>query len=517
MSQPWPPSAKRRKNRIEKKKRVRGVFSVQSSVFRLGGGVLFRLPILLITFAMVFLGQARGEWEVQVHQGRTYVTLEGLAEFYGFTEVKEVGKGFVLSRPGLEVRGRKNQKAITINGLKLYLSFPIVPYSKKTLVSVFDVTHTIDAVLRPPRPEAGRSLTTVVIDPAHGGDERGVRSKKFGDEKGHMLAIATALKAAAENNGLKVIMTREGDTEADLEARALVANALEDETVFISLHANAGKDPKTHGIETYTLAPAGTPATYDPPNTTPDRNYYLGNLNEGENAALAMALHGSLIVGTRANDLGIKRSRFGELRRVRWPAVMLRLGYLSNTREGGKLADPTYQKLIADSVASGLMRYARYLEGGGPARGRAELPPLEIGKILVKNTSKEARDVNVGLALAPAPDGMGPPPTIDPSKIDVEIYAFDKVGVDQLEPTDAMNPEIEWLSITPNWEQTREEVLSVHYKWPEGKEAPKRDDREFYGYVIRLLYDGKLAALRSVPYGLHRGLYQFYAAGEADD
>ena len=482
---------------------------------RLGIGIL-RMVMALVLWASV-APQARGEWEVQVYQGRTYVTLAGLAEFYGFTEVTEKGEGFVLSRPGLEVRGRKKQKAITINGLKLYLSFPIVPYSKKTLVSVFDVTHTIDAVLRPPRPEAGRSLKTVVIDPAHGGDERGVRSKKFGDEKNLMLAVAEALKAAAENYGLNVVMTREGDTEADLEERALVANAIEEETVFISLHANTGTNPKTHGIETYTLAPAGTPATYDPPSTTPDRNYYLGNLNEGENAALAMALHGSLIVSTRANDLGIKRSRFGELRRVRWPAVMLRLGYLSNEREGAKLADPTYEKLIADSIASGLMRYARYLEGGGPARGRAELPPLEIGDIIVEEAGGEAHTLDVALDLVVAPDGMGPPPLIDPGKIDVEVYAFDKVGVDKLEPTDALDPEIEWLSIIPNWEQTREEVLSVHYKWPEGDKAPKRDDREFYGYVVRLLYDGKLAALKSVPYGLHRGLYQFYAAGESDE
>lgn len=468
--------------------------------------------VFLLVLAAAWIPAARA-WDVVTYRGRGHVSLDQMAGFYGFEGPVADGREQVLRTRGVEIRCVVGAKQISINRLRFHLSYPIVSLRGKSLISVFDVTHLVDPVLRAPRVEQSRALKTIVIDPAHGGEETGVTSR-LGKESELMLALAETLRADLEGRGYEVRLTRrEGDPTLGPEARALVANAVEGEAVFVSLHANRSSNAATKGAETYTLAPAGTPSTYDPDGTKPDLNFYLGNLHEMENMMLATALHGAMVVQGGAADLGIKRARFGELRGVRMPGVVLRVGYLTNPEDGRRMADAETRKSIARSLGDGIDRYAKYLKSGGTPEDPARR--LRITDVAVETMPKEpapGKDENKSITVKI--ESVGEDPTIDPAKVDIEVYVIDLVDGEWLEPAAVDPPTISWLSVLPNWNDHRTEELQVLYHRPAAAPeagATKPRNRRFFGYAVRILYDGHLQDTVSNPPALERCLYQFYA------
>ena len=66
-------------------------------------------------------------------------------------------------------------------------------------------------------------VQTVVLDPGHGGHDKGQVSR-YGAEKDFALDVARKLRPILQAKGLRVIMTREGDYFVPLEVRAKIAN-----------------------------------------------------------------------------------------------------------------------------------------------------------------------------------------------------------------------------------------------------------------------------------------------------
>ena len=97
------------------------------------------------------------------------------------------------------------------------------------------------------------SRLLIVLDPAHGGDERGAALTGQLAEKDVTLAIARRLHTELENRGIPSFMLRDGDSTISLDQRATVANSLRG-ALYLAIHAGTlGK-----GVRIYTsmLAPA---------------------------------------------------------------------------------------------------------------------------------------------------------------------------------------------------------------------------------------------------------------------
>ncbi len=78
----------------------------------------------------------------------------------------------------------------------------------------------------------------IVIDPAHGGQDTGVKIKDKVDEKDITLTIALALqKELAQESNLKIILTRDSDKELNLEERKKNIAKIKPD-FFLSLHIN---------------------------------------------------------------------------------------------------------------------------------------------------------------------------------------------------------------------------------------------------------------------------------------
>src|SRR5207247_4707452 len=105
---------------------------------------------------------------------------------------------------------------------------------RKLLLARPDVTKTIEPQLRPHRIPRGGKVETVVLDPGHGGHDRGAVCR-YGYEKDFALDVARKLRPLLQAKGLRVIMTREGDYFVPLEVRAQIANAARN-SIFVSIH-----------------------------------------------------------------------------------------------------------------------------------------------------------------------------------------------------------------------------------------------------------------------------------------
>src|SRR5450759_4179197 len=91
----------------------------------------------------------------------------------------------------------------------------------------------------------------VVIDPAHGGQDVGVKLTDKTSEKEITLAIALAMqKELAGENNIEVVLTRNSDTNVTIKERKANISKIKPE-LFLSLHVNAGFGKEAKGFELY--------------------------------------------------------------------------------------------------------------------------------------------------------------------------------------------------------------------------------------------------------------------------
>ncbi|MBD3872978.1 MAG: N-acetylmuramoyl-L-alanine amidase [Acidobacteria bacterium] len=214
----------------------------------------------------------------------------------------------------------------------------------------------------------------IVIDPGHGGDDTGAQSPDGLTEKELTLAIARRLARTLETRGHAVRLTRDGDQSRALTDRTALANRLE-APVFVSLHANASTFSSVSGAETYYMSLDGASdeaaaATADLENRadgSPDNrsalDLILWDLAQAEvlneSAELALAVQGRLNARLGSRDRGVKQAPFVVLTGATMPAILVEVGFLSNTSEARMLIQPDYQQQLAEAVAAGIEDFLR--------------------------------------------------------------------------------------------------------------------------------------------------------------
>jgi len=95
-----------------------------------------------------------------------------------------------------------------------------------------------DSDIKPFMP-ISRRVNTIVIDPGHGGEQSGASRGTDSMEKDIVVDVALRLSDKLTRLGYQTVVTRTGDAEADMTARAGLANNAKGD-LFISLHASAG-------------------------------------------------------------------------------------------------------------------------------------------------------------------------------------------------------------------------------------------------------------------------------------
>lgn len=169
----------------------------------------------------------------------------------------------------------------------------------------------------------------------------GTFGKNLTEEKLN-LAVALKLRKLLENNGAKVIMTREISeiTISNVE-RAEIANSINAD-VSIHIHADGSKNLSTHG--TSVLIPGGKllvkPAIIEP------------------SAILGKAILDYVVLNTGAENRGTAvRSDLTGFNWSKVPTIMIEMGFMSNQEEEKQLESELYQNKIAEGIYNGLVHY----------------------------------------------------------------------------------------------------------------------------------------------------------------
>jgi N-acetylmuramoyl-L-alanine amidase len=348
---------------------------------------------LLFTFflfcCVVILHAA--EWEVVKIGGRDYLTLDNVAQFYGFGAVQRSGNAFLLHTTGRSLRGEANSVEFLINGLKFNLSYPIAEHDGRLCVSRMDLTKVIEPVLRPSRIKNAEKINTIVLDAGHGGHDNGALSS-YGMEKVYALDVVMRTRQLLQQAGFNVVLTRSSDVFIPLEERVRIANQYRN-ALFISVHFNSGGSGT--GLETYTLAPRGVPSMMADGPRISDLDPCPGHICDAQNMALATATHASLVVKSQMYDRGIKRARFVVIRDITIPGVLIEGGFMSNSFDAKMVASTTYRQNMAGCIVQAVQNYRRAV--GNP----------------VPEVSRTAPNVQVpSMAAAAAAPQMRPAPQV---------------------------------------------------------------------------------------------------------
>ena len=327
------------------------------------------LLTMLLALVMSLAGVvcAQGVWKVDEIDGVDYVKLSDVWRFYRFTPKK--GRPGCISYGGGKhvVSIKAGQHDFYVNNFRYVLSHPVRELGQELMISSVDMRKLVDPVLRP-RFSPENKLRTVVLDPGHGGHDAGAVSA-YAKEKDLNLAVARKLRRMLEQQGYRVVMTRDADYFLTLQQRVAIANSVPD-SIFVSIHHNSGRKGAS-GIETFTLAPQGTTSPF----ARSRRNAELaGNHQDSENIALATAVHSRAIRSSGAIDRGIQRARFSVLCTIQRPAILFEGGFVSNPVECQKMVSGQYQSLLAHSICQGIIAYNNTV--CRPARRIAKTPAV---------------------------------------------------------------------------------------------------------------------------------------------
>ncbi|HEX2862899.1 MAG TPA: N-acetylmuramoyl-L-alanine amidase [Lacunisphaera sp.] len=293
------------------------------------------------------------------------LVIEELARHYGLKGTRINGhRTLRLQSQWTTLEFTAGSREASWNGIRLFLGEPVQAKGRSLQLARSDWLATVRPLLDPKAGPAPGRLGLIVLDPGHGGNDPGTENRAFKyQEKTFTLDVAQRLQRDLERRGYRVALTRTSDVRlkrtqaADLRERAERANRQRAD-LFVSIHFNAlSNQPKVHGVETYTLTPAGQRSTAAPRRTIGDSKVQPGNRHDHWNTVLAGALHRSLLDRLGAADRGLKRARWGVLRPVNCPAVLVEAGFLSNRAEAAKIGTAAYRQQIAEALGEGIGAY----------------------------------------------------------------------------------------------------------------------------------------------------------------
>lgn len=301
-------------------------------------------------------------WDIAKIDGHDYVSVDSVKKFYNFTKLTRDGNSVVLENAKVEMRLKVGGNECLMNGVKFVFSNHVTISGDKIYISRMDLAKLIDPVLRPNFIKNAEDFRTVILDPGHGGKDPGA-TNSLSTEANYNLKVAIRAKALLEKEGFKVVMTRRDDHYLTLQERVNLANTIQENAVFVSIHFNSGGSG-ARGIETFTLSPPGV-SHYGREFMAADNQSRNGNEHDSANIALATSIHGSLLRRLQKNtfDRGIKRARFSVLSGVKHPAILLEAGFMTHPYEARLIDNEAYQGAVANSIVDAVRKY-RFAVGG---------------------------------------------------------------------------------------------------------------------------------------------------------
>jgi N-acetylmuramoyl-L-alanine amidase len=226
--------------------------------------------------------------------------------------------------------------------------------------------------------QLGLGVSRIVIDAGHGGHDPGAKANGL-TESQLTLDVALRLQKLMEAQpGVEVVMTRSTDVFIPLEERTRIANR-EGADLFLSIHANASRNTKARGVETYFLNFATNPeaeavaarenaGSGQSMRKLPDivRAIALNNkIDESRDfaAMVQRAMVNRLSTRNKAlRNIGVKQAPFVVLIGASMPSVLAEMSFVTNKQDASLLKTTAYRQQIAQALFDAVMQYQKSLK-----------------------------------------------------------------------------------------------------------------------------------------------------------
>ncbi|MFC7290767.1 N-acetylmuramoyl-L-alanine amidase [Hirschia litorea] len=215
-----------------------------------------------------------------------------------------------------------------------------------------------------------RRKPIIVIDAGHGGRDPGTHGHGGKTEKEVNLAAALELSDALKRTGrYEVALTRGTDVFIELEDRVNIARRFEVD-LFISLHADAGRNPSTRGASVYTLSASGEKRAKSLKQT----NNWVLDIEKEESRSKEVT---DILVDLVERETKNRSAEFAEIlipevQRVGWPtlsrshrdagfyvllapdvpAVLFEMGFMSNKEDEALLTSSRHRKRLMKAIVN---------------------------------------------------------------------------------------------------------------------------------------------------------------------
>jgi N-acetylmuramoyl-L-alanine amidase len=226
--------------------------------------------------------------------------------------------------------------------------------------------------------QLGLGVSRIVIDAGHGGHDPGAQSNGVSESELTLDVAMRLSRLLQKEPGVDVVMTRDTDVFIPLEERTAIANR-EGADLFLSIHANASRNPRARGVETYFLNFASNPdaeAVAARENSTSGRAMHslpdivraiaLNNKIDESRDFADMVQHSMVHrLSTRnkqLKDLGVKQAPFVVLIGAAMPSVLAEISFVTNKPEGQLLKSSIYRQQIAEALLDAVVRYQQSLK-----------------------------------------------------------------------------------------------------------------------------------------------------------
>lgn len=209
-----------------------------------------------------------------------------------------------------------------------------LPNEEEAYVAEWVVTVENEDSVTEPKEQAREKGTlkglTIVIDPGHGGHDRGTTGARGSIEKDLTLMTSELLATKLQNAGADVVLTRNSDTYVLLGARASMAQ-YHDADAFVSIHYDAHVDPSISGFTSY--------------------------YTKSEQQPLAEAINRGLAANISLRDRGAQFGDYHVLRENNRTGALIELGYLSNYNEERQITTEKFREQATYGIYQGLLDY----------------------------------------------------------------------------------------------------------------------------------------------------------------
>ncbi|WP_326550702.1 N-acetylmuramoyl-L-alanine amidase [Micromonospora sp. NBC_01813] len=182
---------------------------------------------------------------------------------------------------------------------------------------------------------------TIVVDPGHGGPDRGVvvtEGELRWSEADLAYDLAARLEGRLAAAGMRVHLTRGPITDQAVSdpERTRIANDIGAD-LLISIHVDGHANPAAEGVATY--------------------HYGTGNgVTSTVGERLAGLVQREIVVRTGLHDCRVHAKSWELLRLTRMPAVRVDVGYLTSAGDRRRLVQPGFRDQVAEALVAAVQR-----------------------------------------------------------------------------------------------------------------------------------------------------------------